>query len=543
MRQVARRFAAALLATLLICANAEKEPWLVDYGSSYQSWAQRVSEPLAADREPLWSAPLDTHSTIVADGVVFFVSDGMLMAVDVSSGVVSWSHAGGFTGPLAHLDGTVYAGQGNALVALDASTGQRAWFRKLEHGDIRSIVPHADLLLAMGQMWHGGNVLKRTSGQVIYTFGIFDQAWPALLDSRLLHLREYSGEPHFYHAVLHDLASGTERWRFGFSDGLIWRADGLVYFVRQQFVVSGVRTPRFIRVVDEASGIEVAEWEYSTDEEDGSLARLAPHYFMTEEGMAILSGSLWTVHGFPLGGANEADWSVSLSAPYIAGPIGNVYISGGSTGRLYATQVPDGSQIELLGEGAAVRRLDVHGGSVYVGRDDGYLAVIDVESGESHFGAYVGEAEFGPILVSGDYLIVQLGARLLVFGTAERSDEVSDTSREALEEIGETARAEAERLLARPVTLRIDHLRVHGDWAFLLSEMLGPDGELLDYTGTYLEEAASVGGASHVFCALLRREAGEWTLVASCLGATDVAWDGWDREYGAPDEVFGPADL
>lgn len=108
----------------------------------------------------------------------------------------------------------------------------------------------------------------------------------------------------------------------------------------------------------------------------------------------------------------------------------------------------------------------------------------------------------------------------------------------AADPVLEIARAAAEGQIGRPVTLQVDHMREQDGWAFVLSQMRGPDGALLDYTGTYLEQAAREGGASHVFCALLRRDAESWTVVATCLGAMDLAWDGWDREHGAPSELF-----
>lgn len=100
------------------------------------------------------------------------------------------------------------------------------------------------------------------------------------------------------------------------------------------------------------------------------------------------------------------------------------------------------------------------------------------------------------------------------------------------------AQAEAQRQLGKPVELKISSLLYKHSWVFLLSTIVDAKGDPLDLEGTTLEEAAREGGASHVFCALLKWEAGTWTIVASCLGVTDLAWAGWAEEYHAPPEIF-----
>ena len=100
------------------------------------------------------------------------------------------------------------------------------------------------------------------------------------------------------------------------------------------------------------------------------------------------------------------------------------------------------------------------------------------------------------------------------------------------------ARAEAERQLGRPVELEVSSMLYKHSWVFLFSTMVDKEGNPIDLTGTKLEEAAQACVASRVFCALLKWDADRWKVVASCLGATDVAWSGWDRKYHAPPEKF-----
>lgn len=107
--------------------------------------------------------------------------------------------------------------------------------------------------------------------------------------------------------------------------------------------------------------------------------------------------------------------------------------------------------------------------------------------------------------------------------------------RQAIVDVAESA---ARQQLDRPLALNVKSLNQKGDWAFLYAVMLGQDRKPLDLAGTRLAEAAREGMASRVFCALLRFRNAQWTIVASCLGVTDVAWTGWSRTYGAPAELF-----
>lgn len=107
--------------------------------------------------------------------------------------------------------------------------------------------------------------------------------------------------------------------------------------------------------------------------------------------------------------------------------------------------------------------------------------------------------------------------------------------------IADVARHSAEQRLSREVKLRVRHLAVDGAWAFLFAEMQGPDGKPVDYAGTPLAQAAREGVVSRAFAALLHREGSRWTITASSVGPTDVAWQEWSRQYDAPAQLFDGA--
>lgn len=103
------------------------------------------------------------------------------------------------------------------------------------------------------------------------------------------------------------------------------------------------------------------------------------------------------------------------------------------------------------------------------------------------------------------------------------------------------ARQPAEQQLSREVKFRVRRLAVDGPWAFLFADMQGPDGKPVDYAGTPLAQAAREGVVSRAFAALLHRDGSRWTIAASVVGPTDVAWQNWSQEYGAPAQLFDGA--
>lgn len=103
----------------------------------------------------------------------------------------------------------------------------------------------------------------------------------------------------------------------------------------------------------------------------------------------------------------------------------------------------------------------------------------------------------------------------------------------------DSARAPAAEALGKPVLFRVAHLGVSGDWAFLRADMEGPGGQPIDYRGTSLSGAANHGAMSSVYVALLRRKGAEWIVVVKAIGPSDVAWETWPKDHGAPKDIFG----
>jgi hypothetical protein len=92
--------------------------------------------------------------------------------------------------------------------------------------------------------------------------------------------------------------------------------------------------------------------------------------------------------------------------------------------------------------------------------------------------------------------------------------------------------------LKKPVLFKVDHLKMQDGWAFMTGEPQQPGGKAMDYRGTRYQKATDDGVFDDWICALLRRKKGKWTVLRYRIGATDVAWIGWDAEFKAPKGIF-----
>ena len=112
----------------------------------------------------------------------------------------------------------------------------------------------------------------------------------------------------------------------------------------------------------------------------------------------------------------------------------------------------------------------------------------------------------------------------------------NDPERQA---ILDALRVPVEKVLKSKVVFKVDHLKAQGGWAFLRGVPRRPDGKEIDYRPTIYWDSIQNGVFDDWVCALLRREdAGGWKVVQDAIGATDVVYEGWDKEYGAPPEIF-----
>jgi hypothetical protein len=99
-------------------------------------------------------------------------------------------------------------------------------------------------------------------------------------------------------------------------------------------------------------------------------------------------------------------------------------------------------------------------------------------------------------------------------------------------------RIPVEKELNKKVVFKVDHLKVQGNFAFMRGVPQQPSGARMDYRGTAYQQAIKAGFFDDWICALWRNQNGKWQVVRYVIGATDVVYEEWDKEYGAPSAIF-----
>ena len=104
--------------------------------------------------------------------------------------------------------------------------------------------------------------------------------------------------------------------------------------------------------------------------------------------------------------------------------------------------------------------------------------------------------------------------------------------------IADALRAPVERELKQKVVFKIDHLKLKDGWAFLRGVPQKPDGGEVDYSSTPYRQRIEDGVFDDGIVALLRKRTGKWQVVKYVIGATDVPYVTWDKDYKAPAAIF-----
>jgi hypothetical protein len=140
----------------------------------------------------------------------------------------------------------------------------------------------------------------------------------------------------------------------------------------------------------------------------------------------------------------------------------------------------------------------------------------------SQFGLFLGLSFFATLLCTST-------------AVAQYTPEKGSVERKA---ITDALRVPVEKKLKQSVVFNIDHLKVQDDWAFMLGAPRKPGGGRLDYSKTSYAEAERLGMFDDNICALLHKVRGRWRVVRYVIGATDVPYIEWDKQFHAPSGIF-----
>lgn len=137
--------------------------------------------------------------------------------------------------------------------------------------------------------------------------------------------------------------------------------------------------------------------------------------------------------------------------------------------------------------------------------------------------------------------LVFAGLLFVTGGSALHAQQQADSpaiGTSARKELLDAARTSVQTQLHKSVRFAVKQLRQADGWAFLHAALLDADNRPLSYAGTAYAAADRHGLKSGSYDALLRLEHGHWTVRVDRIGATDVPWTNWGRDYGAPATLF-----
>lgn len=119
-----------------------------------------------------------------------------------------------------------------------------------------------------------------------------------------------------------------------------------------------------------------------------------------------------------------------------------------------------------------------------------------------------------------------------------RPVEVKPTSPER-KAILDALRHANEKDLKQKVVFVVRSMKTQKGFAFAQLEPRRVGGAQIDYSHTRYAEAIQAGAFDDGINALLRKDKKGWRLLRYSLGATDVPYVDWDRDFKAPRPLFG----
>lgn len=128
---------------------------------------------------------------------------------------------------------------------------------------------------------------------------------------------------------------------------------------------------------------------------------------------------------------------------------------------------------------------------------------------------------------------------LAVSGVAQKKTTTPKSGSAERRAIMDALRVPVEKDLKQKVIFKVNALRVLNGWAFLDGVPLQKNGKPIDYRKTKYRDALEADAFDDGVYALLKKSAKGWRVKAFVIGPTDVAWEGWDKQFGAPRAVFG----
>ncbi|MDX2309272.1 MAG: hypothetical protein NW216_13610 [Hyphomicrobium sp.] len=102
------------------------------------------------------------------------------------------------------------------------------------------------------------------------------------------------------------------------------------------------------------------------------------------------------------------------------------------------------------------------------------------------------------------------------------------------------ARVPIEKDLGQPIVFEIKSLRVSDEWAFVYGKPKRESGGEVDWRKSIYADDVKDDSFSRLAAVLLARDGQGWRVITYSVGFSDVVWQSWDEEFGAPAWLWPP---
>lgn len=133
-----------------------------------------------------------------------------------------------------------------------------------------------------------------------------------------------------------------------------------------------------------------------------------------------------------------------------------------------------------------------------------------------------------------EVLLVTLGALVSMTAISAPAEAMPYTPQgEERKAILDALRVTVAEALGAPIEFVVEKIAASGEWAFALVTPRRPGGAPIAW-----EKTVCAGDVSYLVGGLMRKNGTSWSVAASAICPTDVAWSEWPKDYGAPAEIF-----
>ncbi|WP_179281216.1 PQQ-binding-like beta-propeller repeat protein [Paenibacillus sp. XY044] len=380
--------------------------------------------PLA---KPKWTAALDApkdssasnpSAVIAAQGKVYYIAGGKLIAKAATTGKTLWSFGSGLgDATVADSNGTkLYVGaKDGSVYRVDAATGKGARIYRAPSGQVPAISVDGGTLYVFA----GGSLISVDPATGKEKWRNLDgKSLPQRVGGKLLSGAVESGAITVYTTYAIDPATGKTLWRLpGDHSGLLKSEGDTLYFQDQWPNADYVETAANIDEVDVKTGKITASKKFVALKADGSP--VYPPYKVVLDGndvYAAVSGEGVFRFNYDADPAVVKPELIADRGEFIAGPYnGKLFFLNEDNRGIHARKIVDRSTVFYNGLDNPASRIDMIESGLYVGQSDGTVYALNVSTGKALFRAQTAARSYGAFQVEGGMLLVQAEGQLYAY--------------------------------------------------------------------------------------------------------------------------------